>query len=922
MSARPTPTFYVPIPEHIGRKRSSSEDNTQRILRVPLSPTSGSGSATNVSSPLMLKRNRPPSPNPRHSSFIALHPNSSPLSYITESSPSSSSSNLLPTTDFFQNSGGIALDPSLQVSLTKWTGFEKYSRVLLRHISGITIWKKAVVAIINNNFFIFRKVRSFLSHPPKAVHEITLRDCHASPFDLSWTLTGKTRGFELVNDGKSFVMCAETEEERADWIQILNKKRITKNSRSATEPEDLIACLYPTLLDSVGSSERIPPQLVLITPSLDSYVSYQDHLASYPLPSVRIEKGTAFDMPSVLSSSSDGRIAMVIQIEAFGLSAITIDYELCFRCNPLPLINKRILADFLGEVPEGCAFVQEIYEEEEEDGGSNGNLDDGLNVQQNQLVDYAICVNTTKNSLNLSLWSPLMAVRQHNLSCEPDEMITTVLMRNYDTPSNSLQMQRLSEEKEFYPDLVAHEVLMSWRRFLRPPLDSESLENHANEHRLTAAYFLSGDWKAVRQRNFREIIIRRALALSNFSTPRLSKQLSTSSPISLMSAPTSPSSSSSLSSPGITHSSSSVPTGTASSPTLNLILKRDGGSRTSNGGNNSYNLRSLFSSWQMKNIELFLRGDDGDELQLGAILSLLDVLHAESRDPVEEEWLNTLQLQSRNLLATHSFHKSMKLIVGRLGPTPLPPLTTSLLYRHEMIAFTETGHIYRGLYGLQRPVIVKDFSAGQPKEEIFHELGLRGLLSHPNLIECYAGGHTEIDKEPVISIVLELGIETLREWLDGCVNRGDAIEWITTIEYATNVACGLAYLHSFSITSGYIITNSLVRASSTDVEGLQRHVIKIADFDGKEFVKLSEKADLFGLGSVLWELATREPSPEKMFFSDSGHSRWKNSLPNSCPSAFTGVIKQCLDHEPARRPEASSIVTALKTMSKKLTSKR
>ena len=77
----------------------------------------------------------------------------------------------------------------------------------------------------------------------------------------------------------------------------------------------------------------------------------------------------------------------------------------------------------------------------------------------------------------------------------------------------------------------------------------------------------------------------------------------------------------------------------------------------------------------------------------------------------------------------------------------------------------------------------------------------------------------------------------------------------------------------------------------------------------------TRKSDVYSLGWVLWELASRRipfqeaPSIELI-------SKWvkegvREGIPEDCPAGLANVIKDCWDGDPAKRPEANAVVVLL-----------
>ncbi|KAF9974852.1 hypothetical protein BGZ73_001667 [Actinomortierella ambigua] len=81
-----------------------------------------------------------------------------------------------------------------------------------------------------------------------------------------------------------------------------------------------------------------------------------------------------------------------------------------------------------------------------------------------------------------------------------------------------------------------------------------------------------------------------------------------------------------------------------------------------------------------------------------------------------------------------------------------------------------------------------------------------------------------------------------------------------------------------------------------------------------ETPKFSTKSDMYALGMVMWELAAQCTTPFKKHINNTVvmglvQKGMREVLPNDTPPEFRQWVERCWDQEPAKRPEASEMVT-------------
>jgi serine/threonine protein kinase len=80
----------------------------------------------------------------------------------------------------------------------------------------------------------------------------------------------------------------------------------------------------------------------------------------------------------------------------------------------------------------------------------------------------------------------------------------------------------------------------------------------------------------------------------------------------------------------------------------------------------------------------------------------------------------------------------------------------------------------------------------------------------------------------------------------------------------------------------------------------------------------SEKSDAFGLGMVLWELASREipfaeVSQEAQVIFLIKQEKERPKIPEECPAALASIILDCWEDVPEKRPTSGEILTFIES---------
>jgi len=238
------------------------------------------------------------------------------------------------------------------------------------------------------------------------------------------------------------------------------------------------------------------------------------------------------------------------------------------------------------------------------------------------------------------------------------------------------------------------------------------------------------------------------------------------------------------------------------------------------------------------------------------------------------------------------------------------------------------GSVYEAILEKHGRVAVKlvnirnmtDSSSGTKLESFKREVDVLARVSHANVVKL----HGACMCPPNVFIVMELMSGSLREKLDQ-VGR---LDYEQVLKLANEIASALAYLHPSIVHRDLKPQNILIDSSG---------VAKVADFGIAKFKqstylqttrgngtpaymapesfgseKISEKADVFSLGMILWECWTGE-SPWKhveipfQVVMLVGVEKKRPEIPPDCPKALSSLIQRCWDDDPHRRPSCAEV---------------
>ena len=267
------------------------------------------------------------------------------------------------------------------------------------------------------------------------------------------------------------------------------------------------------------------------------------------------------------------------------------------------------------------------------------------------------------------------------------------------------------------------------------------------------------------------------------------------------------------------------------------------------------------------------------------------------------------------------------------------------------------GEVYRGNYnkdGKEIQVAIKQLliEESQMETEDFQEmktlfikemdqmLQMAGLRSIPNVVRLY--GYC---LQPNLLMIMEyMPRGSLRKVL---LDKNIQLDWSLRMKIAHGIASGLNFLHMIKIIHRDIKSNNIVldedftpkicdfglaktqeeanrirnsSASKFSIVGTKFYIAPeiYRSFKALKSPIYSEKTDIYALGIVFWEIASRE----KLFLEFGGSpnfeeliiSGYRDKIPNDCPNSFANIIQACWDQDPQNRPNANKIVNDLEAM--------
>lgn len=313
-------------------------------------------------------------------------------------------------------------------------------------------------------------------------------------------------------------------------------------------------------------------------------------------------------------------------------------------------------------------------------------------------------------------------------------------------------------------------------------------------------------------------------------------------------------------------------------------------------------------------------------------------------EKLENQW-NTIIIQCEKTLK--SFEKTQEkppTVIFTIpdNPTPTPKVKKETISISDIIDYNSIKKIKelgRGAYG-----IVHLASCGHIKEVAFKELVNKELtpdaskefevecqimpyLRSPNIVQFY--GYCP---KPHYGLVMEyMPLGSLYSALNNV--KVKPLDWSIRTRIATNIACGLAYLHQKNILhrdikSLNVLLNELYQAKLTDF-GFSKVKTESSAYSIKggsypwmapevsvknEYTKAS---DIYSMGITFWEISSPGNIPFKNCQFPSliplqvSQGVLKEEIPKECPKKLATLIQACWDISAQKRPTADEVATYL-----------
>ncbi len=224
--------------------------------------------------------------------------------------------------------------------------------------------------------------------------------------------------------------------------------------------------------------------------------------------------------------------------------------------------------------------------------------------------------------------------------------------------------------------------------------------------------------------------------------------------------------------------------------------------------------------------------------------------------------------------------------------------------------------------------ILKDAYSYETIQDLMQEAALFQTLRAPNIVSMYG----VVNQPGIYAIVMEhLEGGSLRNFLD---NSELGIDWqLHGYKIAKGVLCGLAYLHNSKIIHSDLKSHNILLdaaytsklcdfglakiKSNNSSQSSTVHLSGTLGWMAPELFndqKTSQHSDIYSLGILLWEMASRDiPWKGMGIFSimQNVSSGNRPIIPKATPLVISNIIKQCLFSNPLERPSVLAIIEEL-----------
>lgn len=250
------------------------------------------------------------------------------------------------------------------------------------------------------------------------------------------------------------------------------------------------------------------------------------------------------------------------------------------------------------------------------------------------------------------------------------------------------------------------------------------------------------------------------------------------------------------------------------------------------------------------------------------------------------------------------------------------------------------GVVYKGTYRFG-PAAIKqlqiDNLSSEAEEEFNKEAKIMSELHHPNIVHFY--GYCTVPRCLVMEYMPKGSLFKVLH------NKSEPLDWNIRIRIATDIASGLAFLHSKQIwhrdiKSLNVLLDANMGARLTDF-GLSKvknetksktlatktskDAVGTVQWMAPELFRLkptyTQKSDVYSLGITFWELASRKiPYADSIQAAISGFVQQgeREDIPADCPPKLAHLIQQCWAGNPEERPTAEKVAIFMTSDAKTL----
>jgi TonB family protein len=211
-----------------------------------------------------------------------------------------------------------------------------------------------------------------------------------------------------------------------------------------------------------------------------------------------------------------------------------------------------------------------------------------------------------------------------------------------------------------------------------------------------------------------------------------------------------------------------------------------------------------------------------------------------------------------------------------------------------------------------RKAIIKLVAAGEDAEARMAVWQAAASFSHPNLMEVFACGRTEIDAEPLLYLVTEKPEEVLAEILaERPLTAQETGEMLAPLLDALGFLHGKGLVHSGVRPANIVAIGDRLKLSVGDwvtAGTVRKPSAEPAIFDAPETASgpITPAADIWALGVTLAQTLT-----QKLPLSG-GAPGSDPQAQQPLPEPFGGIVRECLRSDPARRATIAALQARLK----------